>query len=156
MSQKTVVTVVCDLPKGRGSNIKLCGVEGAETITFSFEGKDYEIDLCAKHAAAFRKLWKPYITHARRIGSRRRPAHRTAASRPVSPRSADKPAGHRPGRPALPTAVPAPRKLTTKAERDEVRAWGLEHGIGAPRGRVSASTIVKYDMAHSDDTRATA
>ena len=53
-----------------------------ETIRFGLGGTDYEIDLSAMNAAAFRQQLGPYIEHARRAGrgQRQRPG-RTAASR---------------------------------------------------------------------------
>jgi hypothetical protein len=45
-----------------------------ETITFSLDGKSYEIDLTAKNASVLRKAPRPYVDAGRPIkGSRRRP-----------------------------------------------------------------------------------
>ncbi len=43
MAQKTVVTVVCDLPHDGE-------IEGTETVSFAFDGTAYEIDVCSTHA----------------------------------------------------------------------------------------------------------
>ena len=43
MAQKTVVTVVCDLPHDGE-------VEGTESVSFAFDGNAYEIDLCGPHS----------------------------------------------------------------------------------------------------------
>jgi hypothetical protein len=45
-----------------------------ETVTFSLDGKSYEIDLTAKNASLLRKALRPYIEAGRPIKrSRRRP-----------------------------------------------------------------------------------
>jgi hypothetical protein len=51
-------------------------------VRFAFAGAEYEIDLSAKNAAAFRKKLAPFIEHARKAvrGQPRQPG-RTAASR---------------------------------------------------------------------------
>ena len=55
------------IPAGRG-----------ETVTFSLDGRSFEIDLTAKNANALRKVPRPYIDAGRSIeGSRRRPVVRT-------------------------------------------------------------------------------
>src|SRR5438094_8563213 len=60
----------------------LDGGPAEETVRFRFGGADYEIDLCKKNAAAFRKQLAPFIEHARKAGrgQPRRPA-RSVASR---------------------------------------------------------------------------
>jgi hypothetical protein len=69
MAQKTVVTVVCDLPHDGE-------VEGTETVSFAFDGAAYEIDVCATHAKDLREKFGKYVEHARRVagggGGRRR------------------------------------------------------------------------------------
>src|SRR6516164_1226102 len=72
MAQKTVVTVVCDLPHDGET-------EGTETVSFAFDSTGYEIDVCAKHAKNLREKFGKYVEHARRAtgggaGGRRRRA----------------------------------------------------------------------------------
>jgi nucleoid-associated protein Lsr2 len=72
MAQKVTVVLEDDLTGGPAE----------QTVRFSFDGADYEIDLNAKNAAALHKQLAPYLEHARRAGrapSRR--AGRTAAGR---------------------------------------------------------------------------
>jgi hypothetical protein len=72
MVQRVVVLLTDDLsgaqiPAGRG-----------ETVTFSLDGRSFEIDLTTRNANALRKVLTPYIDAARSIeGSRRRPVVRT-------------------------------------------------------------------------------
>jgi hypothetical protein len=49
-----------------------------ETVRFAIDGTSYQIDLRTSNAAAFRRQLLPYIEHARRAGTRRRPARTTA------------------------------------------------------------------------------
>ena len=46
MAQKTVVTVLCDLPHDSE-------VEGTESISFTVGGNAYQIDLCPPHSEEF-------------------------------------------------------------------------------------------------------
>ena len=72
MAQKITVTLEDDLDGGAA----------AETLQFSFDGTQYEIDLNKKNARAFRKQVAPFIEHARRAGrGQRRQPGRTQPSR---------------------------------------------------------------------------
>jgi Lsr2 len=72
MSTKITVVLEDDLDGGPAD----------ETVQFGIDGTEYEIDLSAKNAAAFRAQLASYIEHARKGGraTSRRPA-RTAANR---------------------------------------------------------------------------
>jgi hypothetical protein len=63
MAQKVKVTVVCDLPHDGE-------VEGTETVSFSFDGTAYEVDVCSPHAKELREKFGPYTDHARQDRSR--------------------------------------------------------------------------------------
>jgi hypothetical protein len=67
MVQKTVVTVVCDLPHDGE-------IEGNETVSFAVDNAAYEIDVCSAHAKELHEIFSTYIEHARRLsgGVRRR------------------------------------------------------------------------------------
>ena len=67
MSTKTIIEYTDDLD----------GSRGAETITFSLDGTDYEIDLKGVNAKRFRRAVKPFAEHARPV----RPVRQTAARR---------------------------------------------------------------------------
>ena len=80
MAQKTVVTVVCDLPHDDE-------VEGRETVAFSFDGTAYEIDVCTSHAKELHDRFSEYTDNARKVsGTGRR---RRARSGPGRERSAE-------------------------------------------------------------------
>src|SRR6266571_1701003 len=74
MAQKTVVTVVCDLPHDGE-------IEGTETVSFAFDGTAYEIDVCSTHAKDLREKFGKYVEHSRRVaggaGGRRRHSRRS-------------------------------------------------------------------------------
>ena len=77
MAQKVTVALEDDLDGGPAD----------ETVRFGFEGTDYEIDLSAKNARAFRKKLAPFIEHARRAG--RRPVRRSARTSAARQRSGE-------------------------------------------------------------------
>lgn len=54
----------------------LDGKDASETVRFSYRGRDYEIDLSKKNAAAFDKALAPYVDAARKVKSTR-PARRS-------------------------------------------------------------------------------
>lgn len=60
----------------------LTGGPADETILFSLDGRSYEIDLNARHAAEFRHRLGPFTEHARPVRAQRsRVTRRSAASR---------------------------------------------------------------------------
>jgi len=72
VAQRVIVTLEDDLDGGPAD----------ETVRFAFGGAEYEIDLTAKNATAFRKKLAPFIEHARKAGrSQSRRPGRAAASR---------------------------------------------------------------------------
>jgi hypothetical protein len=58
MARTRVVSIVDDID----------GSEGAETVTFSFAGQSYEVDLSAKNRDKFQKAVQPFIDSGRRAG----------------------------------------------------------------------------------------
>lgn len=96
----------------------LDGSEGAETVSFSIDGRNYEIDLAPKSRAAFDKAFTKYLTHARRVSStqaRRRP----------------------------PTDEQARERRQAIREWAISEGWEVPN-----RGRLSAAVIEAYDAAH--------
>lgn len=69
MAKTTVVTVTDDID----------GAEGAETVTFSFGGQVYEIDLSKKNLEKFKKGLQPFMDSGRRVG--RQPVTRPTRGR---------------------------------------------------------------------------
>ncbi|MFD1047271.1 Lsr2 family protein, partial [Kibdelosporangium lantanae] len=61
MAQKTVVELVDDLDGGIAD----------ETVAFTLDGVEFQIDLSAENAARLRDSLAAYVAHARRIGGRK-------------------------------------------------------------------------------------
>ncbi len=59
------------------------GSPADETVAFSYDGRAYEIDLSAKHAAQMRKAFQSFIDHGRQVRGlgRQRRQGRTLADR---------------------------------------------------------------------------
>jgi hypothetical protein len=96
------------------------GKPADETVTFGLDGREFEIDLTTKNAAALRKVFDTYIQHGRRVGGRRaRSAAGTASSRSSS-------------------------DVDTRA----IRLWASENGYTvSSRGRIPAEIIEAYRAA---------
>jgi Lsr2 len=59
----------------------LTGGPADETVEFGIDGRTYEVDLSARHAAEFRRQLGRFVERARPARSRARGTMRTAASR---------------------------------------------------------------------------
>jgi hypothetical protein len=57
MAKTTIVSVTDDID----------GSDGAETVSFSFDGQNYEIDLATKNRDKFKKSLQPFIDSGRRV-----------------------------------------------------------------------------------------
>jgi hypothetical protein len=111
MAQKTFVSLVCDIT----------GEEAAETVRFSLDGAQYEIDLTGPRADELRGALAPFITAGRRQGA--------------------KPARRRSG------GATAPRATSGTAD---VREWAREQGIEvSDRGRISREILTQYEAAQT-------
>ncbi|MDN5915134.1 MAG: Lsr2 family protein [Pseudonocardia sp.] len=110
MSRHTVISLVDDFD----------GTAADETLSFAVDGRHYEIELSASHAAALRSGLIPFIEHARPAV---RPQNRTSA--------------------------PGSRAATTTGRRAElaaVRQWARSQGIDvSDRGRISGSVWEAYE-----------
>jgi hypothetical protein len=77
VAQKVSVTYACDLDQKEIP-------EGQHRLRrFSIDGRNYEIDLCARHSEKFDELAQRYVARARRVSARAalRVKRRTAAHR---------------------------------------------------------------------------
>ena len=102
----------------------LDGGEGQESVMFSLDGREYEIDLSAKNAAALRKALDKYVAAAR---------SRTAEGAPRRRRA---------------TTSARPARRGSAVDPKAVRVWAAENGIAlSSRGRVPASIIDQYRAA---------
>ncbi len=111
MATETITRLIDDLD----------GSAAERTVTFSWDGRTFEVDLSKKNAAAFEKTMKPYLAAAR-------------STRATSARSSSR------GRSA--TGARRRRDLQT------IREWARGNGHEvADRGRVSASVVEAYEAA---------
>jgi hypothetical protein len=70
VASRTITTLTDDIDGG----------DADETVTFSFKGTSYEIDLSKKNVDKMVKALKPYTSAARKAGGRRSGTGRTTAS----------------------------------------------------------------------------
>ena len=113
MAQRVNVVLVDDLD----------GDDASETVSFSLDGVDYEIDLNDGNAQALRDSLSRYIEAGRRVAGRkssgRGRGRRVAAGGDGGPSASD------------------------------IRSWARENGWDVPeRGRVSAEVREAYAAAH--------
>jgi hypothetical protein len=114
MARKVVTTLTDDID----------GSEAKETITFSWKGYAYEIDLSSRNVAKFDKAILPFVDAARRIG--RAGSGKASSGRT---RSAAGRAGH---------------------DSAAVRAWALENGYDVTaRGRIANEVRAAYEAANA-------
>jgi hypothetical protein len=96
------------------------GSPADETVTFSLDGSEYEIELSAKHADQLRKSLARYSQAARRVA-------RTRAVRSVA-RVANRSGGR-----------------SDRAQNQAVRAWARSAGVAlSDRGRIPAGVLERY------------
>ncbi len=105
----------------------LDGSEGAETIKYSVDGQDYEIDLSEKNAERFRSVLKEFVDVSREV-----------EQAPVL---------------TLTPARTTRRQGSGGSGRDDIaqiRAWAESQGMDvSARGRIKKEIIDAYDAAHS-------
>lgn len=94
------------------------GGEAAETVSFSLDGVDYEIDLTAANAKKLRGDLASWVGHARRLGGRKSSRRAGAAGQ---------------------------RRGDLAEVREWARKNG--HQV-SDRGRISAGILAAYDKAH--------
>jgi Lsr2 len=104
----------------------LDGSEAVDTVAFSIDGRQYEMDLSDKNAAKLRDALAPFVASARQIGGGRR--------RRTSPKTA-------PGGKA--------RQMTDRERTIAIREWARQQGHQvADRGRIPSSIVEAYEKAH--------
>lgn len=112
MARTTLVVLEDDLDGGTAD----------ETVTFSVDGIDYEIDLSAPNAEKMRAELDKFVGAARRTGGRAK-RKKTASAAPPAAKS---------------------RQLTVA-----IREWAREQGLDvSDRGRIPAGIVEKYEAAH--------
>ncbi len=111
MVQKVMVTLIDDVD----------GSPADETVLFSLDGVNYEIDLTTENAAKLRDALAPWVGHARRAGGRRTTARR--------PRSSGRSGG--------------------SGDASKIREWARANGYTvSDRGRIPAEVAEAYAKAN--------
>jgi hypothetical protein len=110
VAQKVEIILVDDLD----------GSSADETVRFSFDGTDYEIDLSAENSGRLRSALQPFLEKAR-----------PGSARGGKTRGRGKASG------------------TKSSEAAEIRNWARGHGYEvSERGRVNSSVVEAYRKAH--------
>ncbi len=132
MAKTLIVQLTCDRCKAeKGEN-----VDGAETVTFGFDGYDYSLDLCKEHAEDFHNSMQGLIgwssDRTRSGGGRRRRSG-----------SSDDAGG------AGGSSAPA-RSSADRERLKAIREWARQNGHAnlGDRGRVPQAIVAAYDAAH--------
>jgi hypothetical protein len=60
------------------------GGSADETVSFALDGAEYEIDLSSRNATGLREALAPWVSHARKIGGRRKRGTKAAGSASTS------------------------------------------------------------------------
>jgi hypothetical protein len=117
MAQRVQVLLVCDL---HGDD-----TPGSQTVSFSLDGANYEIDLCDAHVAELRESFGRFVSAARRTsGGRGRPSGRPASS-----------GGTR-------------RGGTDRQRTQDIRQWARSNGLTVnERGRIPAEIVAQYESS---------
>jgi hypothetical protein len=103
----------------------LDGSEGAETISYGFDGQNYEIDLSAGNAEKFRSQMQQYIDASRTVS-------RPSVTNLASVRSSRRGSGG------------------SRDDIAQIRAWAESQGMEVnARGRIKKEIVEAYDAAHS-------
>jgi hypothetical protein len=101
----------------------LDGTVADRTVTFTWEGVSYELDLSKKNASKLTKEIAPYVEASRKlVTTRRRTTTKTRAGRPAKA-----------------------AESTGAADPTAVRAWAAENGFEiSARGRISSAVLAAY------------
>lgn len=107
----------------------LDGSEGSETVTYTVNGQEYEIDLSEKNVEKFRKALGPFIEKSRPV--ERQPVLVATPARSSSGRRRSASGG------------------SGRTDLANVRAWAESQGMQvSSRGRIKKEILDAYDEAH--------
>lgn len=113
MAQRVIVQLDCDMDNKSGADV--------ETVAFSFQGTNYELELCAKHRKNLHAALSDLVGSARRVSATRR-----------SPAKARQP------------------RASQHEENAEIRAWATANGLKvSERGRIAADVIEQFNARGS-------
>jgi hypothetical protein len=132
MAKTLIVQLTCDRCKAeKGEN-----VDGAETVSFGFDGYEYSLDLCQEHAGDFHNTIQGLISWS---------SDRTRSAGGRRPRRSG------PSDDGVGAGTAAPNRSTADRERlKAIREWARQNGhenLG-DRGRIPQAIVAAYDAAH--------
>ena len=117
MAKKVTVTLIDDVDQE---------VAADETVEFGIDGASYEIDLSAANAAKLREELEVWVSHARKVGGRKR------------------------GKAAV--AIPTGKGGRVAVDREQsaaIREWARRNALKvSARGRISSEILEAYNNAH--------
>ncbi|NEK57600.1 Lsr2 family protein [Geodermatophilus sabuli] len=100
-------------------------VSADETVSFSLDGTNYEIDLSDKNAEEMRNAFSRYVQAARKVGRGSGRASGNGRSRPTGGGRMD------------------------REQAGAIRDWARKNGHAvSDRGRIPASVVEAYEAAH--------
>jgi hypothetical protein len=99
--------------------------EATQTITYTIDGQEYEIDLSEENAERFHAALEPFVSVSRQVERQAAPTRRSRGDR--------RRRGGSSGRLDIP----------------QIRQWAEANGYGvSARGRIKKEVIDAYDAAH--------
>jgi hypothetical protein len=104
----------------------LDGSEATQTLHYTVDGQEYEIDLSEENVQRFHEALEPFVSKSREVVRQPQPARRSRGD----------------GR----------RRSSASGREDipQIRAWAESQGMDvSARGRVKKEIIDAYDQAHS-------
>ncbi|MCL6091846.1 MAG: Lsr2 family protein [Actinobacteria bacterium] len=127
MARITQVVVTCDLEDGE--------VTASDSISFSYGGKTYTLDLCKKHLDEVKSTLEAYAAAGHVLGRAPRGRRRVAGA----------------GRSTRATSTAASTRGESQAE---IREWAREQGYAVgDRGRIPGEVRAAYDAAQKGGRR---
>jgi hypothetical protein len=112
VASKTIVALIDDVD----------GSTADETVSFSLDGVDYDIDLSTTNANSLRKALAEFVDAGRRTGGRR----------------------------GSTTKAKSATSTGDKAQNQAIREWARQQGHQvSERGRISAELVEKFQAAHA-------
>lgn len=133
MAKTLIVQLTCDRCKAeKGEN-----VDGAQTVTFGFDGYDYSLDLCSEHSDDFHNTVQRFISWS------------SDRTRSGTPRRSRRATGDESGTAGNGTAA-APRSSADRERLKSIREWARGNGFPdlGDRGRIPQAIVAAYDAAH--------
>ena len=131
------------------------GTDAVETVTFSFEGHQYEIDLSDRNATRLRESLAAFVGAARRAGGTRQSRTTTAPRTARTARTGATTAPRTAPTSTAPTSTAPPTAPSTTGGKDReqtaaIREWARQNGHQvSDRGRIPNSVIEAYQQRES-------